>query len=1280
MKHKIIIFALSFLPLFSYSYQENHQGNIKWKANQTIQLSKKETLEVLNFDGAVYSEDNGFLPVYFKRIKLNLKNPDVSVTLKNKIFEEFQDKQISKIKNLNKIKDRIFINTKIAYERKIPYVLVFFIPIKENSITGKYEKLLSFEIELNIKKSTEKEYVQKHIYSNNSVLSQGDWYKIRVNKTGIYKITYTDLENMGIDLASVNPKNIKIYANGPGMLPENTSAFYYDDLMENAIIVKGEDDGSFDENDYILFYGQAPTIWQYNKSKNRFEHKVNLYSDYTYYFICIASDAGKRIENQTSSALEPTNYVNRFNDYAYHEIDQLNFLKSGREWYGEVFDAVTSYDFSFSFPNIDSNSDVYLKSSVAAKSDINSSFKITVNGNVSILTVSAAPSGYDRIYAKTAANEMSFKTSKNTIDVKIEYNKTTQSSMGWLNYLELNAVRYLKFNGGQMQFRDINSVGENNISEFTLSNATTSVNIWDVTKPINVKKIDAAIIGDKMTFTVPTDSLREFIAFDGSSYYSAEFVGKINNQNLHAFTHCDLIIVSHPDFIDQAKRLAKIHENIDSLKVIVVSTQQIYNEFSSGAQDISAIRNFAKMLYDNADKGNEPKFLLLFGDGSYDNKNRINDNTNFIPTYQSVESLSPTGTYVSDDFYGYLDNNEGNNKYDLVDIGVGRLPVKTEEEAKNAVDKIERYTSQKDLVDENTASNIVSNFADWRNTVCFVCDDQDKSGDTFLDQSEQIASMIDTNNKVYNIDKIYSDAFQQITTPAGQRYPGVNKAIDERVDNGALIINYIGHGGELGWSLERILEISDINGWCNRYNMPVFVTATCEFSRFDDPERTSAGELVFLKPNGGGISLFSTTRPTFGGSNIPLIKSFFGFVFKTINHKHLRLGDIIMLSKRDNPSTNSKKFILLGDPALKLAYPKNNIITTSINNHNVGASPDTIKAFDKVNIKGEIQDHNGNKINNFNGIIYPTVFDKPEVITSYGHDIGHPTNFNLQKNIVYKGKASVVNGCFSFNFIVPKDISYQYGFGKISYYAQNGTTDANGYNKNIVIGGFNKDFIEDNDGPNINLYMNDENFVSGGMTDENPILLAFISDSSGINTVGNGIGHDIVAVLDNDYENSEVLNNYYESNLDSYKQGIVKYQYINLSEGIHTLNLKVWDIYNNSSEADIEFFVNNSGKLVLDHLMNYPNPFRATTSFVFNHNQPDASLNIKIQIFSMNGSLVKTIEKTIISEGFKSEPIDWDGRNDSGNKLSRGIYIYKLSVRNNDGFYSSKTQKLIILN
>ncbi|MFW5878000.1 MAG: type IX secretion system sortase PorU, partial [bacterium] len=632
---------------------------------------------------------------------------------------------------------------------------------------------------------------------------------------------------------------------------------------------------------------------------------------------------------------------------------------------------------------------------------------------------------------------------------------------------------------------------------------------------------------------------------------------------------------------------------------------------------------------------------------------------------QSDESLSPISSFVTDDFYGLLDEGE-NISSGLVDIGIGRLPVSTAREAEYMVNKIINYESP-------------DRQGEWRNSIVFIGDDED--GNIHFKQADGLADFVEKNYPAFNVNKIYLDAFQQLSTPVGQRYPDVNQSINDNVNKGALIINYTGHGGTKGLADERILELNDIQSWENKGKLPLFMTATCEFSRFDDPGNLSAGEEVILRPESGGIALLTTTRLVYSGPNHVLNEKFYEIVFeKNEKGKNYCLGEIMKYSKNNaGVGINKRNFTLLGDPSMRLTYPFHHVIADSVNQLPAGAESDTIKALSEVRISGHIEDPEGNLLETYNGIIYPTVFDKPSERTTLANDGGTKKNFMIRNNILYKGKATVENGYFEFSFKVPKDINYAYGPGKISFYSSDSLKDASGAYQSFTVGGSEEDVEQDFDGPEISVYMNNNFFEEGGITNEKPMLYVEVFDENGINTTGNGIGHDITAVINGDTRNSLVLNDYYQADLNSYQKGTIVYPLSGLEAGNYFVEVKVWDIFNNSSTGSTDFVVVKSDDMLLQGLRNYPNPFRESTSFTFEHNKSDQDLNITIDIFDMSGSLVRTIKAKEYGAGFRSQPIYWNGNNESGNQSRQGVYLYRIRVISSDGSEGIKTGRLIIL-
>lgn len=1153
-------------------------------------------------------------------------------------------------------------NANIVYDRGEGRLLVNIVPLRRNKLSGAIEKLISFN--LDIKGGNDRAETEIRQYAVSSVLSAGDWYRIAVKQNGIQQLTYNDLSSMGLMVNGLSSSGIRVHGYGGGMLPERAGAARYDDLPEVPVMVVDGGDDKFDPGDYILFYGKGPLAWTYNNQSGLFEHKPHLYSDESYYFISTGPTPGKRIPEFPQPQSGGPTIVSTFDFYDAYHPDEVNLIKSGKEWFGDIFDLISSREYAFKSFIPESSRPVQVRLSAAARSTSASSFTLTASGKSFNLFIPSIITDFNTNYARMATETYEIEHNGSFDGLKINYNKPGNSATGWLNFVEINAVARLNFDGGQLAFR---KTGLQDVVEYRIAAAASVDRLWDVTDPLNPGFIQPSVSSGTLTFRALADTLREYILSDASSYFKPVFVERVANQDLHSLLPADMVILAHPLFAEEAARLATFHSQHNDLSVIVVQPQAVYNEFSSGAQDISAIRDFMKMLWHKGGEGNKPRFMLLFGDASYDYKNRVAENTNFIPTFQAPESLHPVTSYATDDFFGCIDDNEGGFSTDIMDIGIGRLVVATPEEARMAVDKIIHYATAAESV-----------HGDWRNTIAFVADDGD--GNEHMRQADQIATMIDTTYRNYNVDKIFLDAYPQISTPGGQRAPDATAAINQRLGKGALIVNYTGHGGETGWTHERILEISDINSWTNYDRLPVFMTATCEFSRYDDPLRKSGGELVFLNPRGGGIALFTTARPTFGTPNFNLARNFYNIALKPDGNGKPFLGDLIRISKRVTGSDpNSKKFVLLGDPAMKMAYPAFNVFTTEINGRTVNGDADTLRALGEITINGIIADDNRNILSGFNGVVTATVFDKVSQVNTFGSDGAAPMSFSLRRNIIYKGNVIVEDGRFSFSFIVPRDIGYQFGQGKISYYASDGEQDAAGHYNDIVIGGISNKNLDDYDGPEISLFMNNTAFRSGGFTDENPVLLALLKDISGINTIGNSIGHDIVAILDGKTESPFILNDYYQSDLNTYKSGKVAFPFKNLAPGLHTLRLKAWDVNNNSAEASIEFYVASSEEMLIGSFDAYPNPMNDYTRFEFDHNQSGQDLEVTLRIFSLSGALVAVLNRTIFADGFRTTAFEWDGRNNQGRLLSAGFYIGNLQVTSSSGLQAAESVKISVV-
>lgn len=1269
---KSILFLL-FLPLFSlHSLAQNNnlKREISW--NENIKLNNHTAF---SFVGANYNDITTLFPVFNDFMPYNISN-NVEIKLKNIKTEIIPDNQLVNIRNIAQLSEDFLISATIATQRKSNFLNIEILPLRKNPL-NQVERLIEFEYDIIPKPALTKNKKTTVSFVNNSVLASGDWYKIRINKSGIYKLTYEELTQIGIS----NPASVSIYGNGGSMLPLNFESAFSNDLLEIPIKTITGNDGIFNSGDYILFYAQGPNIPGFDTTLNLYKQNIHLYSDYNYYFITDSRSAGKQIETITSTNETASQSFNYYDELHYHEVDDTNLIRSGRNWFGEQFINGITHDFNFEIPNRISSAPIKITAVTAARSAYNypdNYFRISMNEHVNLIEM---PIGGvyldDYTFGKSLLRSTEITSSQKNILITIDFDGGSSTSKGWLDYFTINTRCELIFNNQQLHFRTLQSAGTGNISTFNIGNSSANLSIWDITHHNNIKEINYQLSGNTASFTLPTSELKEFVAFENDFLtveISNESVTKITNQNLHALLPKDIVIITHPDFRTYAEELAEIHETHDNLSSLIVEPQQIYNEFSSGKPDVSAIRNFLKMFYDRAVNENEiPKYLILFGDGSYDNKSISASNTNYIITFQSNNSLNGTISFTSDDFFGLLDNNEGADigAYDLtgaLDIGIGRLPVQNTSEAQIVVDKIRSYIENKTP-------------GDWQNLITFIGDDEDSN--LHMRDANILASYVEENYPFFNFDKIFLDAYQQISTPSGERYPDATKAINERIKKGTLMVNYTGHGNPTVLTHEHVLEVSDILSWTNKDKYPVFITASCEVSRYDDWARTSAGEYILLNQNGGGVALLTTTRVVYASSNMQLNSRFFNFVFeKDNNGNYYRLGDIVRLTKNATGTTysiNKRNFTLLGDPALQMCLPTYGIQAAHINDVSISQFTDTLNALSKVKVSGFVTEKDGMTKLNKNGLLYPVIFDKKIKVQTLSNDDGSAFEFFKQSNILFKGKASINNGDFSFEFIIPKDISYNVDNGKLSFFAHIDGLNASGYFSEVLIGGSDTNAINDVNGPQINLYLNDSSFVNGGITNKEPKIVAYLFDENGINTVGNGIGHDITAIIDNDNANSYILNDYYESDIDSYKSGKVEYPLEKIEEGEHNLRLKVWDVHNNSAEDFIEFYVTESENFNLDHVLNYPNPFTTNTDFFFEHNQPNKNIEGVIQIFTISGKLVKSIPVSFYANGFRSQPINWNGRDDFGDPIGKGVYIYQLKLKTEDGLSANKIEKLVIL-
>jgi len=1302
---KTILFLLLLSISFVFS-QQTENVSINWNSNLDYNTGDV-LIKVPQFDLEFYNIDIPLRKIQYKQVVPVSANANASSLIVTNV--NYQTINESELYDLNKTLIPLKIDAKLEIVRARDVykgVLVLNPIIKEGSV---YKKVISFTYsfqEGQANRINNQNVIQS---TSNSVLATGNWHRFYVEKSGVYKVSKSFLQSIGFNV-NVDPRNIKIYGNGGRMLPLENTLPYPNDLEENAIQFVGEDDGVFDNSDYILFYAEGVDTWNTESLTS-----VNLFADKSYYYITSLGSSGKRIEQALQPIASPTLTFTQFDDVIYYEKDLVNAGKVGRRWFGEQFNIDDTQNFEFTIPNLDTSVPVQIKVNTASKSFGSSSFNIKANNidlgtlNFPQLVTGSGVEGYE-----SALNTV-FNATSSSITIALAYNNGgVPSSNGFLDFIRLKTKRNLI--GFSKQFLFFNDQEQTNIGvgEYRISNASGVEQVWDVTDLYNVVSYQNTT-GANFSFKTNLGTARKYVAVDLSDTFTPlrDSNAAVLNQNLKGtifkdaqgnFQDIDYLIIT-PDFlISQAERLADFHRVNSGLVVRVVSLEKIYHEFASGKQDIAAIRNLIKYVYWNASTPDKRvKYVNLFGDASYDYKNRLFNNTNIVPVFHgfnpfasetnNISNFSLFSSFMSDDFFGLMDDNEGTmlGGFDGIDIAVGRMLVSSAGQAKEMVDKVIEYHDEK-------------SYGRWRNNYVIYSDDADNLTDATLQFGlDNLANTLTTQKPFVNVKKIHTDSYLQQVAAGGERYPEAKNDFLDALELGALVFNYFGHGNEESLARERLFEKIEAQNLTNRYRYPLFITITCEFTRFDDPNRFTGGEYMYWNKAGGAIGLIATTRQIGVTTGFVMNNLLSEDLYAFGSNDYPSIAEALRTTKLSTGSDNRRVVFFIGDPALKLAIPKPRVVLTKVNDVPVNQPLPVLQALSLAKISGEVRDENDVLLSNYNGDLAVQIFDKDinrSTLANNGVAAPSPGGTNIMGNFfpagqlikmnfttlgetVFRGNASVVNGQFEFSFVVPQDIRIPVGNGKISFYAKRNMPNLEnqtGYDRTIQIGGVNVNAVADSSPPKVRLHMNDEGFVSGGITNCSPILLAFLEDENGINTAS-GIGHDIVAILDGDESNPYVLNEYYETENDDYTKGFVRFPFRDLTPGLHTILFKAWDVYNNLVTAEIQFNAICSDEgLRIEKVLNYPNPFVSYTEFWFNHNMPFEPLDVQVQILTISGKLVKTINQQVTTDGFLCRDVTWDGRDDFGDRIGKGVYVYKLKVRSTStGKSVEKYEKLVIL-
>lgn len=1111
-------------------------------------------------------------------------------------------------------------------------------------------------------------------YAAHSALSSGRWVKVSVDANGVYKLTESQLKQMGFQDFS------KVSVCGYGGWPqsETLTGDEADDVPQVAV---------YRGNGYILFYGKGTVKWEYGKvgDTETFVHTNNPYSTLGYYFITDALPVNDmKTEDSVDGAVRK---ITTFDDYSLWEKELVSVNTSGRDLFGESFQMNPTQTFSMNIPGITAD-DAIVSFRFISKTSSRTSVSVEANSTTVISTSIAGPSSsstesYTAARSVTSAGRWQGEKSE---DVKLTVNfGATGNQNTYLDYIRVQSKRALKQYGNSTFFRSLDA--RNNVSSFVIADATASTVVFDITDAESPKIMSGSLSGSEYSFSIKAEStLREFVAVEADKLTATPtVVGEIEAQDLHGLEQTDMVIIVPKAFQTEAERLAEFHKEKDGLKVTVINPELIYNEFSSGTPDATAYRRFMKMFYDRKTSDDDaPKYLLLFGDGAYDNrgltqewKNQQSLLKNMLLTYQSENSLD-IDSYTTDDYFGFLKDNTETFYAPTAELclGIGRFPIRTNAEAKAAVDKVVNYTSD-------------ASWGDWKTNLCFMADDgsnADKYTTLHMDQSNQLTDIVNTNRPEFNISKLFFDAYKKDRTGGNASYPDVKNALQKQLKNGVFLLNYTGHGGTEALSDEKVITKSDIVQ-ASYEHLPLWITATCDFTRFD-AMTTSAGEEVFLNEKSGGIALYTTTRVVMPGPNFRLNKALIEHLFAPLSGKRYTLGEVMKETKLSSTlrnDANKLNFVLIGDPALTLAYSNEQIKVTEINGQLVSdlSEPVQLKALSKVTLKGEVQSFGGEKIQDFNGLVNLSVLDSKVTLTTLdNNNTGTTFQYTDYPNTIYIGADSARNGSFTFNFTVPKDISYSNDAGKMIFYASDEakSRDAQGVFQEFIVGGTSDDAGEDNQGPDIRyLYLNDTTFVDGGKVNTTPLFVACVWDKNGVNVAGSGLGHDMVLTIDNSPFNSYVLNDYYQVLPEGDGSGLIVFSIPELEAGVHTAELKVWDVYNNSTTQTFTFEVVEDLKPELINLTAGPIPARDQIRFFLKHNRPESQMTITIQVFDMAGRLMWNHEETGSSDLFDDYVITWDLCANGGTRLRAGVYLYRVCMTSGKSAEVTAAKKLIIL-
>ena len=1102
-----------------------------------------------------------------------------------------------------------------------------------------------------------------------SPLAEGQWVRVPTTQTGMYALDATFFRSAGWQIESINPAHIKVFSSQGGLLPQENNIEVPDYTPSIRTYPVGLADGTFNANDKVLFYAQSAHSHTYDTAIRDYRYQLHQYTDTVWFYVTV-SDA-----LDTEQGFAPTvaaditsggSTINYFEAITAHEqeLNQIQQPGSGRNWFGEKFDATLQRSFPLTLKSPRSGSDARIVVRTVSQAFDSAYFEFRADGE--LLKTSYVPTVFKGTYEDKGAGRLDTLTipaslladNNLTLDMRF-FQHPVERGISYLDYFVFRYESMLQYAGETLRFRNPRQQDEAVI--FEISNASAGLVLLNVSNPFASEIINYEQTGGTIRFRRPAGAVEEFVLFDPAQASLLRAPQTVANIDLQDGSATDLLIITHASLLSEAQRLADHRSNHDGLSIKVVTAQDIFHQYNGGKQDVSAIRNYVRSF------GSSLRYLLFFGKGTYDYRGIYGGFPNLVPTYESRNVTHPIFSYSSDDFFGLLEPNEGywaesSSGDATLDIGIGRLPVLNTREAKAVVDKIIRYDTDPGLQ------------GSWKNRLFFVADDGDRN--LHLRDAETLVDKINANHSAYNIDKVYLDAFAQQATANGQSSPDARLALQNALKRAGLIVNFTGHGDEGGWMFEDILVNTDISELSNGPRLPFFVTATCEFGRNDDPVARSGAELLVTNPLGGAIAMVTTARPVFASTNLDLNKAFYDVIFSQENGQYLRLGDIIRLTKNNSLSGPvNRNFMLLGDPSMRLAYPENEIIVTKVNETPIADVAETLKALQKVTVAGELRSPSGTVLGDFNGTLEVTVFDLPTQFQTLGNE-SSATTYNQRTNVLFRGQATVSNGQFEVSWVNPKNITYQSGNLKLSFYAYNGITDAAGASDALSIGNLTDNTNPDKEAPGIQGFLENRLFKDGAVTGASPLLILDLTDESGINLSVNGLDQGITAILDDSA--TYQLSDFYIAAPDDYTTGSVEFQLQDITTGRHVLKILVWDTHNNVGEALIHFIVDEKQGIRMDEVLAVPTPFGGSVKIQVTHNREGDDIMIYSAIYNLQGQQIVSNERTLFAAPAEVEVLQWNPSTESDGLVEPGIYLLELIFESlSDGSKNRQIEKLV---